>query len=129
MRLRRSPRSRQSRVRACLARPVAPRRFKIRRIKTFDSYLSTLQAAAHGLGVALALFPISSAWVHDGRLVAPLKIRVPAAGYHLVYRPGDDKRSDIAALKAWVTQCFATLPALDERRRWKLAVNQFTTLV
>jgi LysR family glycine cleavage system transcriptional activator len=90
--------------------------FKIRRIKTFDSYLSTLQAAAHGLGVALALFPISSAWVHDGRLVAPLQIRVAAAGYHLVYRPGDDKRSDIAALKAWVTQCFEKLPVLQSGR-------------
>lgn len=91
--------------------------FKIRQQKTFDSYLATLQAAAHGLGVALALFPISTAWVQDGRLAAPLPLRVPAAGYHLVYRPGDDKRSDIIALKAWVTRCFAALPALHGSRR------------
>jgi LysR family transcriptional regulator, glycine cleavage system transcriptional activator len=86
--------------------------FKIGRRKSFDSYLATLQAAAHGLGVALALFPISTAWVQDGRLMAPLAIRLPAADYHLVYRPGDETRSDIIALKTWVTRCFAALPAL-----------------
>jgi LysR family transcriptional regulator, glycine cleavage system transcriptional activator len=89
--------------------------FKARNHQRFDSYLSTLQAAAHGVGIALGLFPISSAWVHDGRLVAPLKLRAPAAAYQLVLRPGDEKRADVAALRHWLAHCFAGLPALDAR--------------
>jgi len=42
--------------------------FRIKKRVAFDSYLATLQAASHGVGVAMGLFPISTNWVRDGRL-------------------------------------------------------------
>jgi LysR family glycine cleavage system transcriptional activator len=87
--------------------------FGIRRQRGFDSYQATLQAAAHGIGIALGLFPVSTAWVRDRRLIAPLPLRLNAAGYQLVCRPGDERRTDLVKLLAWLGRCFAALPALD----------------
>ncbi|MFM2417967.1 MAG: hypothetical protein RL385_2690 [Pseudomonadota bacterium] len=86
--------------------------FRIARRRSFDSYLSTLQAAAHGSGVALGLFPLSTAWLSDGRLEAPLPLRVPGGAYHLVYRPEERERSDLTSLRDWILQRFAALPPL-----------------
>ena len=69
--------------------------FRIQRRRSFDSYLATLQAAAYGSGVALGLFPLSTAWLTDGRLEAPLSLRLPGGAYYLVYRPEDRERSEL----------------------------------
>jgi LysR family transcriptional regulator, glycine cleavage system transcriptional activator len=87
--------------------------FRIGRRQSFDSYLATLQAAAHGIGLAVGLFPLSSAWVHDGRLAVPLPLRVPGVGYYLVCRPEDRERADLASLRTWLTGRFAELVPLD----------------
>lgn len=86
--------------------------FRISRRCSFDSYLATLQAAAHGSGVALGLFPLSTAWLNEGRLEAPLSLRVPGGAYHLVYRPEDRERSELLRLRDWLLQRFAALPRL-----------------
>lgn len=78
--------------------------FKLRKQKRFDSYLATLQAASHGLGVALALLPISTAWLREGRLVAPLDVRVQSPGYHLVCRLGEENRPDLRAVRKWLRE-------------------------
>ncbi|MEY4511393.1 MAG: hypothetical protein RLZZ450_3515 [Pseudomonadota bacterium] len=87
--------------------------FRIGRRQSFDSYLATLQAAAHGMGVAVGLFPLSSAWVHDGRLATPLPLRVPGVGYYLVCRPEDRERPDQLAFGRWLSARFAELAPLD----------------
>ena len=89
--------------------------FRIGARQAFDSYLATLQAAAHGMGVAVGLFPLSSAWVHDGRLAAPLALRAPGVGYYLVYRPEERGSEDLQHLRTWLTARFAELPPLDAR--------------
>jgi LysR family glycine cleavage system transcriptional activator len=86
--------------------------FTIRRVESFDSYLATLQAAAHGVGVALGLFPVSTAWVHDGRLVAPLPVRLEAGDYQLVCLPGHEGRAEMEAVRRWLADLFAALPPL-----------------
>jgi LysR family glycine cleavage system transcriptional activator len=90
--------------------------FRIGRRKSFDSYFATLQAAAHGVGVAMGLFPISTPWVRDGRLAVPLPLRVPGLAYYLVYRPEDRGRAELQALRAWLAASFARLEPLDTRR-------------
>jgi LysR family glycine cleavage system transcriptional activator len=88
--------------------------FRIKKRVAFDSYLATLQAASHGVGVAMGLFPISTNWVRDGRLTTPLELRVPGPiGYHLVYRPEDRERPELGLFRRWLTARFAALPPLD----------------
>lgn len=87
--------------------------FKIRRQMTFDSYLATLHAAAHGVGVALILLPISDPWLRDSRLVAPLRDRFEAAGYHFVCRPGEERRPELQTVQRWLRHCFEALPPVD----------------
>jgi LysR family glycine cleavage system transcriptional activator len=87
--------------------------FRIGRRQAFDSYLATLQAAAHATGVAAGLFPLSTSWVHDGRLAVPLPVRVPGVAYHLVYRPEDRERPELLSLRRWLITRFAALPPLD----------------
>lgn len=87
--------------------------FRIGQRQSFDSYLATMQAAAHGMGVAVGLFPLSSAWVHDGRLSVPLPLRAPGVGYYLVYRPEDRDRLELLNLRTWLLERFVELPPLD----------------
>jgi LysR family glycine cleavage system transcriptional activator len=87
--------------------------FRPERRIAFDSYLATLQAAAHGVGVALGLFPLSTAWVRDGRLVAPLwPLAGEGYGYHLVCRPEERASSELVALRSWLEERFRALPRL-----------------
>jgi LysR family transcriptional regulator, glycine cleavage system transcriptional activator len=87
--------------------------FRILRRRSFDSYFATMQAAAHGIGVAVGLFPLSSAWVHDGRLSVPLPLRAPGIGYYVVYRPEDRERAELSSLRTWLAARFAALRPLD----------------
>ncbi|MET0388785.1 MAG: LysR substrate-binding domain-containing protein [Polyangiales bacterium] len=77
---------------------------------SFDSYLETMHAAAHGVGVALGLLPLSSGWVQSGKLSAPLAIQWPGAAMHMVYRHEDQGRPELAVVRDWLRARFATLP-------------------
>jgi DNA-binding transcriptional LysR family regulator len=63
------------------------------------STLRIFPQAAHGMGVAMGLFPISTAWVRDGRLAVPLPLHIPGLAYYLVYRPEDRGRPELLALR------------------------------
>lgn len=74
-----------------------------------DSYLALLQAASRGLGVALGLQPLINGWVNAGRLLTPWPSTPrPAAGYYVVYRPGDEQRPAVAALRDWLRRVLPT---------------------
>jgi LysR family glycine cleavage system transcriptional activator len=83
--------------------------FEIRKKKAFDSYLATLQAAVHGAGVALGLFPLSAAWIRDGRICTPLADRYPSSPYHFVTRPEDADRPEFVLVREWIRGCFRRL--------------------
>ena len=92
--------------------------FRPGRRVAFDSYLATLQAAAHGVGVALGVFPLSTAWIRDGRLAAPLwPLAGEGYGFHLVCRPEERTSSEMVALRNWLEERFRALPRLITRRR------------
>lgn len=62
-----------------------------------------LQAAADGLGVALAMDVLAAADIAAGRLVAPFAIQVPLALAYYVVSPGASaQRPHVAAFRAWL---------------------------
>jgi LysR family transcriptional regulator, glycine cleavage system transcriptional activator len=87
--------------------------FRVGRRVAFDSYLATLQAASHGMGVAMGLFPLSTSWVRDGRLTTPFTLRADGMAYHLVYPPGDRARRELVQLRTWLSERLAALSPLD----------------
>ncbi|MDD9940233.1 MAG: LysR substrate-binding domain-containing protein [Myxococcales bacterium] len=83
----------------------------------FESCYDTLRAAEHRLGVALAVFPVATPWVSDGRLAVPLSVRLPLPGQvYFVHRRGDERFpfSDIAA---WFATQYQALPGLPPGRQ------------
>lgn len=61
------------------------------------------QAAIHGQGVALGIFPFVDDDIAAGRLVKPFGPELmPARSYHLVTRPGARQRPEIAAVCTWL---------------------------
>jgi LysR family glycine cleavage system transcriptional activator len=62
-----------------------------------------LQAAADGLGVALAMDVLAAADIAAGRLVAPFAIQVPLPLAYYVVSPGTSaQRPHVAAFRAWL---------------------------
>ncbi len=59
-----------------------------------------LEAAAAGLGVALARPSLARAWLRDGRLRAPFDLRVPAAGCYQLLPHARSSAAD--AFDAWL---------------------------
>ena len=76
----------------------------------FDSYDASLCAARAGLGVALAILPISAHELRSGRLQAltdqPLECR---AGFYFVSKPNDHKWKDYERVSRWLCGVFAAL--------------------
>ena len=69
----------------------------------FADALMLLEAAARGLGVALARSSLVAPDLKSGRLVTPLRIEVPSEfGYFLVWRADSRKLARILALKTWL---------------------------
>jgi LysR family glycine cleavage system transcriptional activator len=82
----------------------------------FDSYFASMRAAEKGLGVAFGVFPLSSSLLLEGRLIAPLTVRVRAAArVHFVCRLADAEQAPFSELRARIRARFAALPALPER--------------
>jgi LysR family transcriptional regulator, glycine cleavage system transcriptional activator len=75
-----------------------------------DSYLASMVAAEQGLGVALAVFPTTEAWVKKGRLttVMPARHKVAERHYFVVPRGRENERH-VRALLRWVKKRFAAL--------------------
>ncbi|MFT3923304.1 MAG: LysR substrate-binding domain-containing protein [Myxococcales bacterium] len=86
-------------------------------ITTFDTYFETLRAAEAGLGVALAVFPLTSEWVLRRRLCVPLAQRTPLPGsIALVHPPVTKFRKLFAPMGKWLADQYAALPALPAGR-------------
>jgi LysR family glycine cleavage system transcriptional activator len=82
----------------------------------FDSYFACMRAAEKGLGVAFGIFPVVSSLVLEGRLVAPLAMRVRAeAQFHFVCRAADAEHAPFPELCASIRARFDELPAMPER--------------
>jgi LysR family glycine cleavage system transcriptional activator len=68
----------------------------------FDDTSMMLDAAAQGLGVALARSGLSERDIRDGRLVRPLAGEVDVdTGHHFVWRADNPKQARILALRDW----------------------------
>jgi len=87
----------------------------------FDGYFSSMRAAEQGLGIALALFPVTTAAVLEGRLIVPLAVRTRLKStYQFVCRREDVSRPALVALREWSSELFRQLPGLPEDRRCRV---------
>jgi LysR family glycine cleavage system transcriptional activator len=87
----------------------------------FDSYFAALRAAQAGLGIAYAVFPPTSAWVRDRRLVLPLPVRFRVhSTCQFLCRKEDSGRTDVSLLREWALARFGELPGLAETDRWPM---------
>ena len=69
----------------------------------FDHFFVTLQAAADGLGIAVAPFPVLDADVANGRFAMPFpKIRVARSGYVVLVPADVDKTRALRGFVAWL---------------------------
>jgi LysR family glycine cleavage system transcriptional activator len=85
---------------AGLAPPLAQE--LARRGMTFDQVFMSVQAAADGLGVALAQRPYVAADIAAGRLVAPFDVMLPSdAGFYVVSPQATADAPEIAAFRGW----------------------------
>ena len=73
-----------------------------------DTYEATVQAAAEGLGVALAMFPPERVLVDAGRLVVPFDCRIPSPqALYLVCREDERQRPQIEEFRRWLLEQIA----------------------
>jgi LysR family glycine cleavage system transcriptional activator len=78
-----------------------------------DSHVAT-EAALLGQGAVLGILPFVQEDIDRGRLLAPFETRLrPLKGYHLLTRPGAQRRPEVAAVCDWLRQA-----AADCARQW-----------
>ena len=78
----------------------------------FSDASLALDAAAQGMGVALAMKPLVSADVHEGRLAIPFDIPAKTSyAYYLIRTGGDDDSPAVEAFRTWLLE-----ESLPERR-------------
>ena len=71
----------------------------------FDHFFLSLEAAVHGLGVALAPLALVENDISAGRLVAPLADRtLDGPGFHILYRTELEHDRNGQKVLAWLTQ-------------------------
>lgn len=91
-------------------------------ILMFDTYFETVRAAEQGLGVAFAIFPLTTAWVKSGRLAVPLARRTEMAGSLQWVCGGADHRPVLDEVGEWMAEQYADLPDLpcgrSQGERW-----------
>ncbi|HVW71487.1 MAG TPA: LysR substrate-binding domain-containing protein [Steroidobacteraceae bacterium] len=78
-------------------------------IVKFDSYLTAIEAAIDGHGIAIAPEFLVAADLRSGRLVRPFDLAVPqAGGWYLIYR--EERRDDprIVWFEKWISDQFAS---------------------
>ena len=69
--------------------------------------------------IVVSLFPLSTAWIHDGRLVAPLDVRIGGGTYAFACRPRERHSAELEAVRAFVRARFDALAPLDAAPRAK----------
>ncbi len=75
-----------------------------------DDYFSAMQAAAQGLGVAIAILPITNSWLREQRLVPVFPFQLPTEqSYQFVCRRGQAENPAIHALYQWMKSLFDAL--------------------
>ena len=68
-----------------------------------DDYFSAMQAATQGLGLAIAILPITRRWIRDGRLQQALPFQLPTdQSYQFVCRREQAEEPALRALYQWV---------------------------
>ena len=77
---------------------------------SLESYSEALLAACHGLGIAIALLPLVSSWVRDGRLKVALSQHWQAGAIYFVCRPEEREDPALCAFHDWVRAVFQELP-------------------
>ena len=71
----------------------------------FSHAMLALEAAAEGMGVALAMPVLASSDLASGRLVAPLDFSLPLKfGYHIVSGEHTSARADVTAFRNWLLE-------------------------
>ena len=74
---------------------------------SFDSFVTALQAAEHGLGITLGIRPFVDEWLNQGRLATVTDQHINAGqGSYLVMARHDNLRTDLALLTTWLTNLF-----------------------
>jgi LysR family glycine cleavage system transcriptional activator len=81
--------------------------FKPQQQLVFDSYDASIRAAEEGLGIAIAVLPISHEKIRTGKLV-PLSSNYKNIdeNFYLVSKPNDHKQANIVALHLWLKSIF-----------------------
>lgn len=82
----------------------------------FEDSVMLLEAAAQGLGVALARSGLIEQDLRAGRLVRPIEVAVPSElGFYVVWRPGSRKLHRIHALRDWLLAEAQAVQPTEER--------------
>jgi LysR family glycine cleavage system transcriptional activator len=77
--------------------------FKAKSIARFDSLHLLYEAAANGMGVALAFDSLVQPYLRDRRLVAPFPLTVKLSyAYWLLHRLGATEKKPLAAFRRWL---------------------------
>lgn len=69
----------------------------------FDSYLMCIEAAVHGIGLAMASYPFVADDLEAGRLVAPFNLTVPQnRAWYLLYPDIATMRRKVVVFRDWI---------------------------
>lgn len=81
-----------------------------------DNYLSGLRSVELGLGICIAVLPLSTTWLQQGRirLWSPQLVEIPER-YWLVFQPHSPRAEQLQAIGHWLQQAFAAEAATLER--------------
>lgn len=86
----------------CAEAKVPP--FRPARTLRFDGLHLLYEAAAGGLGVAMAFDDLAQPYLDDGRLIEPFDISfAPSESWWLLYRARDARSQSIRAVRRWLT--------------------------
>lgn len=89
------------------ARAVEVKPPKAGKVLRFDSMAAVVQAAAHGLGLAIVSWPLSRRWFESGDLVPALNDRVETGEmFHVAWRAGELERREVQQLIRWIRKEF-----------------------
>lgn len=74
----------------------------------FDSFSLAIEAAAHGLGIAIVRRALVMGDLATGRLVAPFPLCVSTPeGWHIIHPPDNGHRSEVRRFKEWMIRMAA----------------------
>lgn len=71
-----------------------------------DDYFSAMQAAANGIGLAIAVLPVTNRWIRDGRLAQATPPMPTDLSFQFVCRREKSDEPEIRAFYQWVSTLF-----------------------